>query len=623
MKKHSELHLEEIFLDDVVSRDHGYLAVPASRRAFLLIAVLTALIAAVAVGKVGFLNFFEGGFYRARAAANVSREVTLPSYRAVIVDRYGEVLAENESASSVFLHVPAFFRLSEGERDLLLNQLDEALAVPREELQAILGEVNLRENNWVPIVRNITNTEAIVIRALNSSAIQMVDDYERVYPDGRAFAHLIGYTGVGAGNSIEGKAGLELGYNEAIRGKDGLYLLFEDASGELIGERIIRPPKPSAPFETTIDAGLQRYLVSRMEAGLSALGRKTGFAIAMHPKTGEVLALASFPTFDSNVFVDRKRSGEREALLQDPSKPLFSRPVSGSYSPGSTIKPLVALAALREGVVYPATKIFSSGVFEVPNPYDPLRPSRFLDWKAHGWVNIFDAIARSSNIFFYLVGGGIPRALPPHEFVLGDFDRNGLGILRLNRYWRSFGFDRKTGIDLPFEGQGFLPNPEEKEERTGEPWRIGDSYNVAIGQGDLSVTPLQLLSFMASVGNGGRGYRPFLKKGMDPVVIGDYSLWQDEIVAVQRGLREAVSSEHGSSLLLRDLPIKVAGKTGTPQVAGGERLNALFAGYAPADDPEIAILVGIENAREGSPNVLPIVRDVFRWYYDHRMQRAK
>jgi len=213
--------------------------------------------------------------------------------------------------------------------------------------------------------------------------------------------------------------------------------------------------------------------------------------------------------------------------------------------------------------------------------------------------------------------------VPRSDLVSGNFAASGIGIQTMKQYWQMLGFGEKTGIDLPFERESFLPDPANKEERTGISWRLGDTYNISIGQGDLMVTPLQLLNFIASVGNGGKIYQPFLAKGALPEVMHDYSEWSRELEVVQRGLQEAVSSPLGSSFFLRDLPMTVAGKTGTPQIANKQFVNAFFAGYAPAEKPEIALIVGIERAREGSLNALPIVKDAFRWYYEHRIAPEK
>jgi penicillin-binding protein 2 len=359
-----------------------------------------------------------------------------------------------------------------------------------------------------------------------------------------------------------------------------------------------------------------------MRAELARLGRTSGAVLALDHRNGEILALISFPSFDSNVFVDPTRTRERGAILTDPHRALFNRAVSGSYSPGSTIKPLVGLAALAEGVLTPETEILSTGALEIPNPYQPDRPSRFLDWKAHGWVTLQAAIARSSNILFYLSGGGLPQGVPRDSLIRGSMDLGGLGIATLKSYWQKFGFGAQTGVDLPGEGTSFLPDAAEKQARTGEPWRIGDSYNASIGQGDFRITPLQLLSFIASIGNGGRIYRPFVRLGKTPEVVTDYgAAFAEELKIIRAGMEDGVNKSYGTSHALSDLPFTVAGKTGTPQIANKTKVNAFFVGYAPAPRPEIALLILVEDAVEGSLNTIPIAHDALKWYYDNRIAK--
>ena len=332
-----------------------------------------------------------------------------------------------------------------------------------------------------------------------------------------------------------------------------------------------------------------------------------------------MLAWISATSFDGNAFSggDSVKIAE---LLSSPPKPLFNRAVSGIYTPGSTVKPLIAVAALAEKVVTPRKEIFSSGSIEIPNPYDPERPSVFLDWKPHGWVDLYSALARSSNVYFYSVGGGF-----------GDV--SGLGIARIKTYWEKFGFGKKSGLDLTEENDGFLPDPEEKKKRTGDIWRLGDTYNATIGQGDLLVTPLQLINYISVLANGEKLYRPYLAakiktgsgkiiKETQPEILADYSGLRGEIAEVRKGMEDAVKKEYGTAHLLSGLPFAVAGKTGSAQIQNNAKTNAFFVGYAPANPPpggpEIAILVLVEDAREGSLNAVPIAKDVLSWYYENR-----
>jgi len=489
-----------------------------------------------------------------------------------------------------------------GQVDSLVAALEEILAIDPADLKEAILSANLERNGSIAVARGIAAAQVIRIKDLNLSYLHVADDYVRVYPDGPAMSHILGYVGAtDAKNPLAGKTGLELQYDGQLRGADGTLVVYRDATGQPIDTKVSELPKVGARLVTAIDADLQRYFHGRLRQGLAVLGREAGVGLAMDPRNGEVLAMVSLPSFDNN---------KVSKYLKASNQPLFNRAVSGSYTPGSTIKPLMGLAALREGVIDPLKQILSVGYIELPNPYDPEKPSRFLDWRPQGWVDIRSALARSSNVYFYEVGGGFE-------------DQDGLGIGKLREYWQYFQLGSKTGIDLPGENSGFLPEPEEKEARTGQIWRIGDTYNVSIGQGDLMLTPIQLMSFISSVANGGRIYRPHLLLGLPGEVMLDYSGWESELKEVQEGMKDAVTESYGTAHMLASLPFSAAGKTGSSQVANNTRTNAFFVGYAPAEEPEIAILVLIENAREGSLNAIPIAKDVLNWYYENRIANDK
>jgi len=613
-----ELHIEEAVFD--VSREYegAYREIPASRTAFLLVLGIAATIVTVVIFRIGFLSFIKGEFYEARASANMGYEINIPAHRAVIVDQFGEVLVQNASSFSVYVHIPTLFQGNEINTSLL-NAVGRALEIPVSELEASIATIDFESESWALIAHGITAQEAIMLRQLDKSAIRIVDDFTREYIDGPIFAHIIGYTGDERGNRVKGVSGIEAYYDNEIKGDEGRRKFYEDALGELIDEQLVREPKASPPLELTIDKEFQTYFYNRLVEGLASLNRDSGIGIALDPRNGAVRALISLPSFDNNVFVNRALSQERALILQNTREPLFNRAVSGIYSPGSTIKPLVAIAALREGVVTPETQIFSAGTLSIPNPYVPESPSVFLDWKAHGWVDVVSALARSSNIYFYAAGGGLPQSVRDQDLTNGAFSIGGLGIDRLKQYWKTLGFGGKTGIDIPGEENSFLPDPELKEKLHNDIWRLGDTYNVSIGQGDLSITPLQLASFIASIGNRGMLFRPYLKKDSPPRALFDYRHWSESLEVVREGLEDAVLKSYGTAHSLSDLPFSIAGKTGSAQTNNNAKVNALFIGYAPSENPEIALLILVENAREGSLNTLPIAHDVLRWYYEHRM----
>ena len=624
-KRRKELNFEEAVFDDQArTKDLEYLETPLSAKVFVLVFAVLILAAAIVVGRLAYLNFILGKFYKQRASANVNKEIIIPALRGVITDRFGKIIARNTAASSVYINTGELLKPKNIEKlDQLTENLGDIMVLPADDIKKIILKSDLEKNNFVLLEPNVSMEESIAVQGLNSEFIEVVNDYTRDYIDGPVFAHVIGYTGLAENNNfIEGRVGLERQYNDVLRGKPGVIINYKDAKGNIFDKKIVADATPGNLLALSIDADLQRYFYERLLFGLRSLNTRAGVGLAINPQNGEVLSLISLPSFDNNIFVSRSKSNQRKSLLEDPGQPLFNRAVSGTYNPGSTIKPLLALAALKEKIAVPELEIYSRGYIEVPNPYNPEEPSVFVDWKPHGWVDIRSALARSSNIYFYALGGGLPRSeggIVRGISFGGKFD--GLGIYKLKEYWQKFGFGQKTGIDLSGEGFGFLPDPEEKTARKSDIWRLGDTYNVSIGQGDLLVTALQLINFVGSIANGGKGYQLRLTKSEEqPRPIIDYSDWMNEIKEVQLGMEDAISKPYGTAYWLVDLPMRAAGKTGSAQVFNNTRTNAFFIGYAPAENPQIAILVLVENSREGSLNAVPIARDVLEWYYYNRIK---
>ncbi len=618
MAKHdTELHFEEsIFGAKGIEGD--YLELPLSRAPFMLVGILGILFVGLVVWRIGFLIVLRGDAYEARSYANIHRELLLPAPRGKIVDARGTLLATEEPTFSVVLQLGDLFR--SGDVNSVAAALSAVLAIPEDDILGVISHANPEVQSSVLLVRGIGIEEAIALKSRSLPGVEVEDGFRRMYPQGKAFSSVLGYVSPFPDtNGTFGRLGVEEFYEDVLKGKDGRKTFFEDAGGNILGVKETIAGQGGATLELTLDGELQEYLYDRLRARLAELGRTSGAAIALDPTTGKVLSLVSVPTFDNTLFSYFGGGKEKQAVLSSQDSPMFNRPISGIYNPGSTIKPFIALTALKEHIVSPNYQIYSPGYIEVPNPYFRDHPSRFLDWRPQGWVDVRSALARSSNVYFYEVGGGFEGL-------------RGLGIGRINEYWDTFGFDQKTGIDIPGEKIGFLGNPDEKFGRTGTKWSLGDTYNVSIGQGDLSTTPIRLLSFIASVANGGTIYTPFvvekirdvsgaLIREKKPDVAFDYSSWAPEIYEVQEGMKDTVRKSYGTAYSLSDIPMSIAAKTGTAQIQSNTKINAFFVGYAPTADPKIALLILIENAKEGAVNTLPIAHDVFLWYYEHRLSQ--
>lgn len=621
LKHNTELEFEEVvFGQKAVDRDYAEL--PLHRFAFWGIGIAAIGIVAGISGRLLWLNIKKGDFYLHRASANVTKEISLPTARGIITDRYGAPLVENKPVFTALLDIGTLLKKPVEDRMKLLQEIDLVLREHGIEsnIATAIDESDVEDSSIIVIERGVGGDVAIALKDLNDEAIIVQNDYRRSYINGRVASHVLGYTAKNdRGAGIAGRSGLEEYYDRLLRGEDGSITVAQNARGKILDARITKSATVGATIETTLDGPLQQYVYDRMQEGLQALDRDAGVAIVLNTRTGDVLSLVSLPSFDGNVFTTSGKNDERQRFLTSRRKPLFNRAISGLYSPGSTIKPMMALGALHEGIVQPTDAFFSSGVLELPNPYDPEHPSKFLDWKAHGYVDMYRALAVSSNVYFYIVGGGFKEKV-------------GLGIERIKAYWDRFRFWQKTGIDLPGESAGKLESQAEWESRTRRSWRVGNTYNTSIGQGDMLTTPLRLLSFIGSVGMRGVMQKPYLVREIkntngeiierhESVVILDYTDLAKEIHEVRKGMRDAVAKEYGTAHRLDDLPMPVSGKTGSAQIENNKKTNAFFVGYAPSEDPEIALLILVEDAKEGSLNTIPIAHDILNWYYENRMKK--
>ena len=613
MKKNNFSSNEEVFFEEAVfdsfssHKNLNHLELPVSKKTFILIIVTTILMVGLVFLRIIYLGSFKGEFYSLRSEANVGKEIYNPSNRGIIYDRYGKALVENMPAFAVSLKIKEFSENSIKEKQTLLDILE----IPQSEIDNKISNQDIERSPSFVLARDVDSEKIIKLKALDLKGVEIIDDYKRRYIDGPVFSHILGYTGIDSkSNEIVGKTGIELAYDDILKGIDGKTIAYRDVKGNIFDKKIVEEPKNGDSITLTIDADLQNYFYDRLSQALITLGRNSAVGLAINPQNGEVLSLVSLPSFDNNIFSKSGNNVEKNKVLNSIYKPLFNKAISGVYTPASTIKPMVGLAALAEGIIDPKKQILSTGSIEIPNPYDPSKPSRFLDWKANGWVDLYSALARSCNIYFYEVGGGFE-------------DQEGLGIDKLKEYWQKFGLGKKTGIDLPSEAEGSLPDPAQKEAKKNDIWRIGDTYNVSIGQGDLLVTPIQLISQIAAISNGGYFYKPHLLSGATTEVLIDFSNLGNYIKEIKRGMNDAVNKSYGTANMLSGIPVSIGAKTGSSQVSNNAKTNAFFVGFMPMEKPEIAILVLIENAKEGSLNAVPVAKDVLEWYYLNRMVNSQ
>jgi penicillin-binding protein 2 len=439
------------------------------------------------------------------------------------------------------------------------------------------------------------------------------DDFaKRVYSTFEGLAHVVGYTKAPAKDSAGfyyrdsflGVDGVEQIYNASLSGQNGLRLTETDARGKTVSQSLQREAVPGEKLPLSIDAEVTQGLYQAIVNRAIGSGFQGGAGVIMNIETGELLALTSYPEYSS----DALSSGDVDALkalLSDKRQPFLDRATGGLYAPGSIVKPIVGLAALTTGVIDEHKQILSTGSISLPNPYDPAHPSIFKDWRAQGYVDVREALAVSSDVYFYEVGGGFEG-------------QPGLGIDKLDQYFRAFGFGTPTGIEGIQEPSGTIPTPAWKEKTfNGDPWRIGDTYHTAIGQYGLQITPLQAVREAAAIANGGKVLTPTLIGSTTPKVTGTITAPEHYFDVIREGMRQGVTSGIAAAV---NLPyVHVAAKTGTAQIgAHNEYINSWVIGFFPYEHPKYAFAMVLEKGPSTTTvGAAPAFGQFLMWMHDH------
>ncbi len=554
-KKYTTIEPDEIFIDSKNlpefdrGRFQGRLEKPINRQTIIAVGLAFTIIALLYIGKIWDLQINSGPAYAGKAENNRLRHLLVFSERGTIYDRYDELLAWNEGKSAD-------------------------------------GELSLRR-----------------------------------YSSLNGLAHLVGYLKYPAKDSagfyyqenFEGLDGVEKFFNNILAGQTGRLIIEVDVAGETTSQNTFLPPTNGADLKLSIDAKLSNALYGFIKNLAGEVDFEGGAGGLMDVRNGEILALVSFPEYDQNVLTAGIDKDAFAKILNDQRNPFLNRLTAGLYTPGSTVKPFIAAGALTEKIITPEKKILSTGSIAIPNPYDKTKESVFVDWKAHGWVDMRQALAVSSNVYFYEVGGGFE-------------DQPGLGISGIEKYLRIFGFGR--GSANPFFGDtaGTIPNPQWKAENFEDGvWRLGDTYHTAIGQYGVQVTPLQLLRAMATIANDGQL--------LEPTIMLDDNTWdakkenlpiaQEDLRVVREGLRQGVLVGIASGL---NVPaVKVAAKTGTAELGFSKQfVNSWVTGFFPYENPRYAFVVIMEKGpRVNTIGASYIMRQLLEWVTTNRPEYLK
>ncbi|MXX48344.1 MAG: penicillin-binding protein 2 [Chloroflexi bacterium] len=599
----------------------------------LLFGILT-----VQLVRLQLLNHDE---YVARAASNRVRTIDIPPARGLIYDRDGNLLVENAPAYRIML-------VSAEVPDHLVTQIAEELAEMFDrqawEIEEQIWDRKYSNDPFLPLLIAEDPNPAQVIDVTSRRSVlpgvQVETISSRRYEHGRLLGHILGYVGAITEEEYEdlsgarylysdqiGRTGVEAAYERQLRGTAGRELVEVDAVGNVLRTLNSRSSQPGLSIVLTIDIELQQriedILLEHQGASLFAA------AVVLDVRNGEVLAMVSVPNYDVNIY-EEVTTDEYQKLLEDPGQPLINHAIQDQFPPGSIFKIVTAVAGLAEGAITPDTRIYSPGVLEVHNELSPGIIYRFGD-TTQGVFNIRTALAESSNVFFYYVAGGDPYRNPenpprhPSEqerlddladdgIVAGDVQFVGAGNEALARWAREMGFDAPTGVDLVGEAAGLITSAQQKLEAFGEEWRDGDTYNMAIGQGFITVTPLQMAVATAAIANGGTVLEPRVVRELidtngkvvqpwQPSVRNQIDVDPEILRIVREGMALCTLMGTCHDALVELPEMLIGGKTGTAEfnqtgtaVSGAEEgpTHGWFIAFAPFDDPEIAIAVFFE-----------------------------
>ena len=601
----------------------NYLETRLIRNRLIAAALIVLLLMMVVLGRLYVLQVVEHEYFTTLSNSNRVSLKALPPTRGLIYDRNGVVMADNLPAYRLEI-----IREQVEDLDQTLLQLQQLVQISDQEIKRF-RETSKRRRSFesVPLLLNLTDEE-VALLAVNIhrfSGVEINARLTRNYPLGKHAVHALGYVGRidvrdlarldeanYAGTSHIGKLGLEKYYEKQLHGEVGYQRVEVNASGRTLRVLDQQPPTAGKNLHLTIDSSLQQlaeYLFTD----------EKGSVVAIDPRSGEILALVSMPSFDPNLFVNGISTADYSELSTSSKRPLFNRALTGQYPPGSTTKPFFGLAGLEANVIGPRHSVYCAGHYMLPND-----ERKYRDWKkeGHGRTDLDKAITQSCDVFFY-------------ELAYN------LGIDRMSEFMDQFGFGHRTGIDSTGERPGLMPSREWKRNARGMPWFPGETLITGIGQGALLVTPLQLSNATAALAMQGLRYKPHLVKSIEdsvsgedqqiePMVVGNYQLkkkinWKH----VVKGMTNVVHNVRGTAnRIARGLQYEIAGKTGTAQVFGiaqdeeyeedkvSKKLrdHALFMAFAPADDPRIAVAVVVENGGHGSSVAAPIARKIMDAY---------
>ena len=593
---------------------------------FNILIVLLIILSSLLIVRLYFLQVVSFNHFDTLSKTNRIKFISTPPRRGIIYDRNNTVLADNASLYSIEINI-------EKKRNLqkIIDAIKKEIGLSKEEIENFYEKkYKYSHYNSIVLKSNLNEEEVAKILSIRYKydGLDVTASLLRKYPYKEITHHVLGHVGYIDKKDLAsldkkkyrnmqyiGKTGVEKFYENELYGNPGYKHVEINARGRQLRDLDIGYAEPGEDIHLTIDIELQKFM-------FDALSKYSGSSIALNPKTGEILGMVSLPSIDPN---DRLwKYGFEQEELKKLKSPLFNRSINGLYSPGSTIKPLVALSSIQNKIINPEEEIFAGPYFQLPDS-----PRRFRDWKpeGHGMVDLNRAIVQSCDVYFYKLA-----------------DR--LGIEKLSNFFEYFSFGKKTGIDMPYESKGVLPSNEWKQKNIGYKWTDGDTVITGIGQGYFLATPLQLAYATSILANKGVISIPKLNKKSAPKkskdILNREEFFKKNITdmdwdIITNAMFDVVNKENGTAYWsIRDKKNNIAGKTGTVQVYSlsqetderdeeniPEHLkdHSLYVAFAPKEDPKIVIATVIENVGSGSKFAAPISNKIINFYLDNRLEK--
>ncbi len=586
-------------------------------------------------GQLWKLQIVEGRSFRQLADVNRFRVSPVDAPRGVIYDRNHKIVAANTPSFQVSI-VPA--ALPKDDPSKLYSDLGNFLSMAPADIASKVDQRKADDFTPVTIKSDVERDTVLRVEEqhLRLPGVIVLPESSRLYPFGSLLSHILGYmlpitaeqlaahqsdkeAGYKAEDKI-GAAGVEATYEKELRGTPGKKLYEVDATERPINDVSVDNPDPGHSLILSIDVDLEKDVQAILQEEMDAKKADSAVAIVMDPRNGQVLSMVSLPSYDNNIFSGTVRSSDLNAVLNDPRKPMIDYAIGGTFAPGSTFKLVTATASLEEGVANAHTEINCPGYLLIPNQYNPALSTRLPCWGVHGLQDFVTGLANSCDVYYFTLGGGNPTT----HF-------QGLGNDRLAKWAKLLGYGAPTGIDLPGEVEGLVPTGQWKQDTLGEEWLTGDTYNMAIGQGFVLATPLQVANLTNAIANGGHLLEPRvvasirdsddnLIRDIQPTEIRKLPISDSNLDLIHQAMIRIPQNDDTKA---NNIPaLKVAGKTGTAEFPGVKDAHGIlpthgwFTAYAPYDNPQVTVTVFLEKGG-GPSDAFPTAMKIFKRYFNY------